>query len=355
MIFWLVAGLRYETGVDWPGYTKFFVDSESIGKVLKNAVTFHFYDQYEFGYTLLNSVLRTFTDNVQWLFLIIAFSTNLMLFNSVKRYSDHIFISLLIYFGTIYFILDMSGIRQCIALNIFLLSIKYITGRHFLKYFVTILIASMFHITSLLLIPIYFILKIKFNNWVLLSVIIAGLFISVFKITWIIPFLKGISELIQIEAITNRIYAYSNLSGPRIFGFGFLFNFLVFIFCIIERKKLEQNKMFNIFLNMYVISLFFYYFTWELNEFSSRFRLYFTVGNIVLFTYFLDVYKNKLNRFLVFFMIVSFSVFFGRIYFFEMQQGIAYNPYQNYLIYKVFGLKSTGQERLEKFIIIFNK
>ena len=29
MVFWLLSGLRYETGVDWPGYTLFFESSLS--------------------------------------------------------------------------------------------------------------------------------------------------------------------------------------------------------------------------------------------------------------------------------------------------------------------------------------
>ena len=350
LIFWLVAGLRYETGVDWPGYTQFFNHSESVKKVLTNATTTYFETQFEFGYVLLNSIIKTFTDNVQWLFLIIALITNLMLFSSIKKYSNHIFISLLIYYCTTYFILDMSGIRQCISLNIFLLSLSYIIEENFKKYILSILIASLFHNTSLLLVPMYFLLKMEYKNWILILIVFIGIIISLFQITWITFILEKIIDTFYVKAITGKLTRYGNRDDSRIFGIGFIFNIAVFVFCLFKRKELSKNRMFNVFLNMYVINLFFYFFTWELAELSSRLRLYFAIGNIILFTYFIDIYKHKLNKLLIFIFIISFSIYYGRVYLFEMQDGIAYNPYQNYVIHNLFDLKSTGRERQIKFI-----
>ncbi|MEN6452769.1 MAG: EpsG family protein [Prolixibacteraceae bacterium] len=349
LIFWLLAGLRYETGVDWPGYIKFFNKTESIEKVIGNASGSFMKTEFEFGYVLLNSILKTFTDNVQWLFLLTALISSLMLFSSLRKYSEHVFVSLMIYFGTVYFILDMSGIRQCIALNLFLLSLDFIIKRQFLKYLLAIGIASMFHITSLLLLPLYFILHVEFNNRILIAVVGCGIIISFFHIAWLRFFMEKMIDSFYINSITGKLYGYSNRADVRNFGVGSLLNAVIFIFCILKRNQLKQNSLFNVLLNMYVISLFFYYFTWELNEFSSRFRLYFSIGNIILFTYFIDIYQQRINKLIVFLFIVSFSVFYGRPYLFETQEGIAYNPYQNYITHKIFKMESTGQERLLKF------
>jgi hypothetical protein len=349
MAFWLIAGLRYETGVDWPYYDSYFRDIRLI-PVLRDALNLKFYDQYEFGYILLNAVLRVVTPNVQWLWILIAFVTNLLLFSSIRKYSGHIFLSLLLYFTTIYFILDMSGIRQCIALNIFLFSLRYVQRRQFSEYLLLILVAALFHMTSLMLIPVYFILKTEFKSRVLVIFVFAGVLISILQVEWIDFFLDRVSGYIGMEAITNKIYRYSMRSDARVYGIGFILNLLIFLFIIYKRKELADQKMFNIFLNIYVAGLFFYYFTWELNEFSSRLRLYFLAGNIVLFTQFFDVFRRKLNRSIVFLFIVFYSLFYGRTYLFGLPEALAYTPYQNYVVHKVFGLKSTGHERLEEFI-----
>ena len=353
LIFWLVAGLRYETGVDWPGYTSYFIRSENVREILSNVSNSFLNSEFEFGYRLLNAAIKTFTDNVQWLFLFISFFTNLMLFSSIKKYSSHVFISLLIYFGTIYFVLDMSGIRQCIALNLFFISLDFIIKRDIFKYIAIILVASLFHITSLVLIPLYFILNINFKSWLLISFVFIGILISVFQISWVDSFFDNFTNSLYTNYIIGKLSRYSARGDSRNFGIGFILNSAIFLICLVNRKKFKENKLFNLLLNMYVISMFFYYHTWELNELSSRFRLYFSLGNVILFTLLIDAYKEKIYKSLVFIFIVSFSLFYSRIYIFEMPEGIAYNPYQNYVIYELFDLKSTGKERLEKYLNIF--
>jgi len=354
LLFWLTAGLRFETGVDWPGYTTFYTDIEGI-----NNFDFQFsylfkYSEFEFGYAVLNSIFRTITSNIQLLFLFIAFITNLMLFKSIKKYSDHIIVSLLIYYSTIYFVLDLSGIRQCIALNIFLISLDSIYKKEFLKYILLIILATLFHTTALFLIPMYFLLNRKFKNVVYIIFIIIGVLISFIQITWLLFIINSFTGFFQLDAITSKLISYSYRGDTRNFGIGFVFNILLFVFYLIKRNKLESNKMFTIFLNSYMMSFFFYYYTWELSEFSSRFRLYFFIANIFLLSYLIDIYNEKLKRHLLFLFIISFSIFYSRIYIFQMNEGIAYNPYQNYVIYELFDLNSTGYQRLDEFSRTFD-
>jgi len=350
-VFWLIAGLRYETGVDWPGYTIFFNNIPDINKLGK----IEGYDEFEIGYTLLNSFFRTFTTNVQWLFLFIAFVTNLMLFKTIKKYSNHVFLSLLIYYSTIYFILDMSGIRQCIALNLFLISIKYIVDKKFYKYLLLIVLASLFHTTALILIPIYFILNKEFKNWVSIIIICIGLLISFFQISWLSFSLGKFIDLFYIKAITGKLYGYSLREDSRNFGLGFFLNLMIFVFFILNKKRMRNNKMYNIFFNMYIISLFFYYYIWEITEISSRLRMYFSLGNIFIFGYLIDIYRSRLKKYLIYSFVVLFSIFYCSIYVFEMPEGIAYNPYQNYLISNLFNMKSTANERLSKYYNVSKK
>jgi hypothetical protein len=347
LIFWLIAGLRYETGVDWPGYTQFYNQIENISNIFGGSIDVLNNSEFEIGYTLLNSILKLFTNNVQLLFLFIALVTNLMLFSSLKIYSNHIFISLIIYFCTMYFVTDMDIIRQCISINIFFISLKYIIHKNIYKYFLLIFIASLFHQTALLLLPLYFFLNKRFKNSILLIFVSIGVIFALFQISWL-RFV--INHAIDLGAFTLKLSSYMMKGHSRIFGIGFLGNLIILVFCLIKRNSMKSNKMFNLFLNMYVFSLIFYYFTWEISIISSRFRLYFLIGNIVLLTYFIDMYKNRLIKSLVFVFIVSYCLFYGRIYLFEYTEAISYNPYQNYVIYKMFDIKSTGTERLQLFM-----
>ncbi len=352
LIFWLVAGLRYETGVDWPGYMLFFNQSKGLEDLFMNGtiMSYDYGSQFEFGYFLLNSLLKTFVNNVQWLFFFVALITNLMLFKSVKKYSTHISLSLLLYFCTVYFILDMSGIRQAIALNLFLLSIEHIVNKNFFKYLLVILLASSFHISALILLPLYFILSKEIKNYVLIAIVGLGMIIAITQTPWLSFFMGKMIGSFYINGITEKLIRYSNRVDIREFGIGFVLNVLIIVLFIIKRKELQKNNYFNVFLNMYFVSLVLYYYAWELSETSSRLRLYFSIANVFLFTYLIDIYKVRIKRFLIFSFIIFFSMWYGRIYIFEMPEGLAYNPYQNYIVSELFKIESTGYERLLSFI-----
>jgi transmembrane protein EpsG len=351
LIFWLVAGLRFETGVDWLYYKNFFQRVEPIGEVLSGHSYQFSETRFEIGFKILNSLVKSFTDDVQWLFIIIAFITNILLFLSLRRYSNYLYISLLIYFCSIYFILDMSGIRHCISLNIFLYSIQFLVKKQPYKFFSLILMASLFHITALILFPLYFILKTELKTKTIIVFSLIGLLISVVEIRWLKEVINLFFTYFNFGLLSDKLYfytAYEIYASDKPFGIGMVVNFLILIFILMNRKNLQKNKLFNAFLNLYLISLFFYYYTWELTELSTRVRLYFLVGNAVLFTYLIDLYKDKLKRYLVFSFIVAFSFFYARVYLLQMPIAIAHNPYQNYVIHKVLDIQGTGYERLQK-------
>jgi hypothetical protein len=333
--------------VDWPGYTLFFENSLSPIEAVHSYFLGNI--EFELGYTLLNAFVGLFTDNVQWLFLLVSFFTSLLLFNSLPKYSKNLFLSLLVYFSIVYFVLDMSGIRQCIALNIFLYSIQFIISGKFVRYFMLIIVAALFHTTALILIPFYFILKVNFKSYILLSVSLAGVLISLLKISWISIVLEKIIGAFFVAAITGKLYGYGNREDVRSFGFGFILNIVILLFFVFKRKSFNDQMVFNVFLNMYVVGLFFYYFTWELTEMSSRLRLYFVVSNLALFPFIVELYKPMFKKYAVVMFTVCFSFFYCRPYILGMREVISYVPYQNYLVYSVFYLESTGEERLRIF------
>ena len=66
------------------------------------------------------------------MFLFISFCTTLLLFRSFEDYlPDYKYLGLLTYFAFIYFQMDMSGLRQAIALNVFSWRFDIFTGASF--------------------------------------------------------------------------------------------------------------------------------------------------------------------------------------------------------------------------------
>ena len=66
--------------------------------------------------------------------------------------------------STGFFFWTLSGLRQSITIMLFFFSIRYILERNIYMYMITIGIGSLFHISILMMIPIYFLNKIKINR-----------------------------------------------------------------------------------------------------------------------------------------------------------------------------------------------
>ena len=157
-------------------------------------------------------------------------------------------------------------------------------------------------------------------------------------LTFVLPFFLG--------PIALKMQVYSADVG-RGLSVGFFINILLFVLYYFNRIKLQKNPYFNLFFNLFLLYVFIYSALFELFEVSNRFRLYFSISQIILLPMLVFTYKKSLNKLLAFMFVVFFSFFSARHVFLEHVGGIAYNPYQNYLIYKAFDLQSTGTKRLE--------
>ena len=81
---------------------------------------------------------------------------------------------------------------------------------------------------------------------------------------------------------------------------------------------------------------------------SNRVRLFFLIGIIALLPMVLEVLPLFLERLVGLVVIALYCFSFSRAIFLELPQAAAYNPYQNYIEYKIHPRPSSGKERLEQ-------
>ncbi|XNS81287.1 EpsG family protein [Vibrio cyclitrophicus] len=145
-----------------------------------------------FGYSILISSFLNIPYNIYFGFvgaLIIFLFIKSNLFYS----SDNRFISLTIVFFVFdgFFLWSQSGLRQAIAVGIFLYSVRYIISGEFYKYIFFMIIGMGFHSASILLIPAYFIRRFRFNKLFILILFLLAL--------------SGIVEIILVSVIPSII------------------------------------------------------------------------------------------------------------------------------------------------------
>jgi len=343
-----VAGLRWETGVDWLVYTEMFGYAPTLG-------TPNFFSQFpslDVGYWLLMSIIKTLGGGIQLVFLTIAIASFTFLCKALKTYTPYKNISLLLYFCMVFFVLDMSGIRQALALNIFFYSIQYIKSRNFKKYLLFTLLAFSFHWSSLIFLPIYFILNRRLSTRTGVIFFMVCVFIAIFQVQWFGYLLGTISNIVGDE-LYLRIQFYTQdsvFAAQRTIGLGAIALICIFLPLCLYREKLEkQYPYFNIYFNLFLLQALVVFALFEFVEISGRLVFYFSLSTIIVLPYLIHLLKGIASKTIFFFLVVFYGFFVARIYLLSDERAIAYTPYQNYIIHRVIlNRESDGAERVRK-------
>lgn len=342
----LTSGLRYETGTDYFAYANIFDNSQDI-------MEFSFFSLYiEPSYALLNSLFYSLGFNINMMYLTIALITTAILLNSFKRYvgQKYYLFAVIIYYSVSYFLLDMSGIRQAIALSIFIYSIRFVIEKCFWSFFLMIVFAFTFHRSAIILLVVYPISRIYIKSWMHIIILLLGIFLMVAKITLLQPILQLGSTIFISGPIAGKLLAFTTNSFfavPRTITVGLMIYIPVYVIAIVKRKKLEQLvPYYNVILNLFLCFIITLFLLYESKDISIRFSSYFTFAFALTLPLLLSFLKQDVKNLIIGFSVIFFiSVYAMRNMILEGESTtIMYRPYQNYIFHKL-GLQESDAEK----------
>ena len=149
LLIFIYGAFRIDYGSDYSGYEKFFDDFHS--QKLMDIDS-----KYEVGYQLLNMILPSY----RMVIIVLTALLSISYYSLFKKYIIRKYIILafsILFICTFSLIGQLTGLRNAIAINIFMLSITFIIDRKILYYFLMILLGSLFHTSALFMLPLYFI------------------------------------------------------------------------------------------------------------------------------------------------------------------------------------------------------
>lgn len=194
-----VAYLRADTvGIDYKQYETYFYQVHDGGwKFLISSANGY---RIEPGYSLLNYFVSLFTRDVHIYMLVVAIIVITLTAVLLYRVSPIPWIGMFVFASFGFYGNSLSFIRQCIAIAIYLYSIEYIKKKKFIPYLLIILLASTFHKSMLIMIPVYFIAQIPINWKSLLTW--SGLAILIMALSW--PLFDLVTKYIYQYYATNQ-------------------------------------------------------------------------------------------------------------------------------------------------------
>ena len=147
----VVSAIRYNVGTDY--FTTYY---SGFYRILNGSL----FDQFEIGYWLVNKAVQLFTDNVFVLFALTAVLFVGFTYAAIGSLSDNVVLSIMMLMFTRYYFISMNGVRQFIALAIFAYAMRYVVDRNLKKFLLFACLAMSFHVSTFVLLPIYWLIQI---------------------------------------------------------------------------------------------------------------------------------------------------------------------------------------------------
>lgn len=240
----ITAAIRAHVGYDYNLYGGWFVDliSQSVEDVM--------YLKNEKGFMIPLKLISDVNTDYQVMFVAIALvlTTGIMLY--IYIYSEKPYLSVFFFLSFGLFFNSMNFMRQMIAAVIIMFALQYIKKNQFMRFLALVLFAAAFHISALMMIPFYFVLRIKMN--LLTLSIYSAITVFVFIFSWQI-----------IDFVTDYVYSDYDPSGnieiingtkPEYAIFFTVFFILAFL---LRNELMKVDPFNNVLLNCMFFTVFF--------------------------------------------------------------------------------------------------
>lgn len=314
VFFAIMFGMRYDVGTDSLGYLDYYNTGIKESK-------------FELLFTLLTQICWFFKFNSVVFFSIIAFIQVFFFFYAFKK-EIYLFPFLVLFlFTNGDWMFWMNGIRQALAMCIWIYSINFIVEKKLWRYLIFGVIAYLFHRSAIILFIFYPILrngKDYFKNiplqliLLIIAFIIKKLFYNVIinlssVVTFYQTFLGGEENLYNSYDINTVItdMKFSNNNGTNT-GIAYIWRIVVNVVIILYSLKLKKyynSKKFNIIYFFFFIGLLLQYvFPNGAIVLTRPFRYFYIFQAIMLayLAYYLFKINNIKNKIFFYVLIVSF-------------------------------------------------
>lgn len=284
---------RYGFGTDYTGtYKKIFYS------VLYNT-NLNVDSFVESGYIFLNKIVANFTDDYVWAIFWSSVLSYTILIVAICNNSKCFWQSVMCIFLSGYFLDSTTMIRQIIAVSIYIYAIKYVYKREFIHYLLCLLVASLFHRSCLILIPMYFVYGKIYKKNILIAILL-GCIVGQKWMFNLVIYIMG-----YIPKYAKYIPAMYNETNFEIMFF--LVALLIFLVLLISKNKTKEYYfwLFHSAIALAIASL-----SGSI-AFIFRFLDYFIVSTVILYIpeYICSI-SNKRKRLLISFITYGSLILF---------------------------------------------
>ena len=157
LIISLYIGLRYDVGTDFISYTNLYY------KIIYLDLFSYLNLDLEIGHYIICKISNLLFNGSYGMMILYAFFTNFFVMKAIEQITKRNFwLSYLIYLLT-FLPFACNGIRQGLSMSIILYSFSFFNDKKYLKFYLLVFFALLFHKTSIIIVP-YSLIGILFKK-----------------------------------------------------------------------------------------------------------------------------------------------------------------------------------------------
>lgn len=273
-LIFIFLALRYNFGNDYQGYLQSYINVNRYSEINYFENEFGFEPGWLFLYRISKPIGFFGLTALLSLFYCIVYYRFIKAFVPVHNYWLAVFLYI---FSPAFMLIQASAMRQSLAIAIFIFSLNYLFKKDAVRYFLSIYVASLFHSSALVLLPIFF---LRFIDW-RINKTAALVIISVFILLFVFPSTVGRLQILFVNAYFERYEIYQDFGMGGIgSGLGVIyFSFLLILIMYFENL---QDKKTSIIFKIAIISYMFIPLSLPL-QFIARLSMYFAPATIIVF------------------------------------------------------------------------
>lgn len=328
----IISGTRFHLGgTDYYVYRNVFESIPLLDEFFSNfKILDDMYMTYgmEDGYLFLNSLIKTLGFNFYGFILIHSIIFYSLFFYGVSRYTKNMGLVMIIFLYKLFFYNTFISMRQSLTIALFWIMLKFIEERKFIKYIIIWTICIKLHTASMVLLPVYFINRIKMSKKLLIilnCIFIPTIIISILGIN-LISFMEPIFKYIEDPTVQSKAIGMANNVGGGINLLHTLEYFIIMFLVILNYDKVEKEnnatviKLFVVMLPLFTL--------FRSVEILTRVKDYFIITyGILLFS----ICKPQKSKELIYLAIVLYFCLFTFIRFIVLFDAGAMIPYESYI------------------------
>ena len=310
-LIFILASIRKDFGLDYDVYLNEF---NSIKNSVSN-ITFH--DHFEIGYVYLIKLVPSFRILIVLLSFLTCFTYYYLFkkFLTIKQY--WLAFLFLMFLNNYILFFNFSGLRNGISICIFLLSLDFIIKRKIFIYIILTYIASLFHSSALLVMPlVYLLINVKQTKNI--EIIFLAFFILLIIISNTSSIISLFNPIIFLFFDRYELYYSIILNSDDTRGFllfALCISIIAYTFILLKTVKISTNNILILKIKiLFFISLL-------LGNINFRFSNYFAIFALLSACIMIKIDYNRLRSslfsiaFILFILYNHFIVFVNGKYF----------------------------------------